>query len=222
MWRGAPRRKSPPACGTLGPGCSRAQLLSFSSLFFSFFNVFESDARFVVMSLKSLPHIADLHSETDLDQTDVLDLLFEPSPAIHEALLPVIRTAEYLSYEDLIDACQIGLLSLAAASSIAHPDPTLISVLGSHPRLGEKKIDSAASAAEQANLQGGANVQHESEELARLNREYEAAFPGLRYVVFVNGRGRPEIMQDMRTRIARNDMTKEVDAAIQVRHPRII
>lgn len=154
-----------------------------------------------------LPHIRDLHSFSDLEQTQVLDLLFEPSPAIHATLVPVIRTAQYQSYPDLVDACQIQLLSLAADSK---PTPALLSVLGSHPRLGAKKVDSAQSVAEQANLQG------EGEELARLNEEYERRFPGLRYVVFVNGRGRPEIMQDMRTRIDRGDYSKEIAAALQV------
>jgi 2-oxo-4-hydroxy-4-carboxy--5-ureidoimidazoline (OHCU) decarboxylase len=72
-------------------------------------------------------------------------------------------------------------------------------------------VDSAQSAAEQANLQG------EGEQLAELNREYEERFPGLRFVVFVNGRGRPEIMNDMRGRIDRGDFAKEVDEALQVR-----
>ncbi|KAF7563665.1 hypothetical protein G7046_g450 [Stylonectria norvegica] len=152
--------------------------------------------------------INDLHRSVDGDQVRVLDLFFEPSPAIHSTLLPVIRTAEYNSYSELIDACHIRLLSLAAVNS-AQPDPTLLSILGSHPRLGAKKVDSAQSAAEQANLQG------ESQELAELNRQYEETFPGLRYVVFVNGRGRPEIMEDMKARIARGDYTKEVDAALQ-------
>ncbi|POR38564.1 Putative allantoinase 1 [Tolypocladium paradoxum] len=156
-----------------------------------------------------LPPIGDLHSYSDLAQTEVLDLLFERSPAIHSSLIPVIRTAEYDSYPELIDACQIQLLSLAASSTADTTDPTLLSVLGSHPRLGEEKVDSVQSAAEQASLRG------EGEELARLNREYEDKFPGLRYVVFVNGRGRPEIMQDMRARIDRSDYTKEVDAALQ-------
>lgn len=160
------------------------------------------------MAQHKLPPIGDLHSYTDLAQTEVLDLLFEHSPAIHSSLIPVMRIAEYGSYPEFIDACQIQLLSLAAADTT---DPTLLSVLGSHPRLGEKKVDSAQSAAEQANLGG------EGEELAKLNREYEDKFPGLRYVVFVNGRGRPEIMQDMRARINRGDYTKEVDAALQVR-----
>lgn len=162
------------------------------------------------MASQELPHISNLHSSSDLAQTRTLDLLFEPSPEIHTALLPAIRTEQYATYPQLIDACQIRLLSMAAASTVANPDQTLLSILGSHPRLGAKKVDSAQSVAEQAKLGG------QSEELARLNEEYEQTFPGLRYVVFVNGRGRPEIMDNMRTRIARNDYTKEVDEALQV------
>ncbi|KAH7303296.1 Oxo-4-hydroxy-4-carboxy-5-ureidoimidazoline decarboxylase [Stachybotrys elegans] len=161
----------------------------------------------------TLPHIDVLHSCSDLTQVAVLDLLFEPSPSIHATLLPVIRTAEYHSYPELIDACQIQLLSIAAASSFDTPDPVLLSILGAHPRLGEKKVESVQSAAEQASLAG------EGEELASLNKQYEETFPGLRYVVFVNGRSRPEVMEDMKARIARNDYEKEVDAALQVRAP---
>jgi len=169
------------------------------------------------MPVNKLPPILEFHTCSDLTQTDVLDTLFEPSPAIHATLIPVIRTAVYSTWPDLIDACQIRLLSLATSTPTSSPDPTLLSVLGSHPRLGEKKITSEQSAAEQANLQsdGGKDSNAEAEELARLNRQYEETFPGLRYVVFVNGRGRREIMDDMKARIARADYTKEVDAALQ-------
>ncbi|TFB05973.1 putative allantoinase 1 [Trichoderma ghanense] len=165
------------------------------------------------MPLERLPPIAALHSYTDLAQTEVLDLLFEPSPAIHATLLPVIRTAVYRSYPDLVDACQIKLLSLAAKSAETEPNPVLLSVLGSHPRLGDKNVKSPQSAAEQADFQG--DSEPEAEELAALNKEYEEAFPGLRYVVYVNGRGRPEIMEDMRARIERSDFSREVIAAVQ-------
>jgi 2-oxo-4-hydroxy-4-carboxy--5-ureidoimidazoline (OHCU) decarboxylase len=167
------------------------------------------------MPATELPGILQFHTCADLDQTNVLDALFEPSPEIHSTLLPVVRTAKYTTWFELIDACQIRLLSLAASSSASSPSPTLLSILGSHPRLGEKKIESAHSLAEQANLQKGGD-ETQAAELARLNQEYEKTFPGLRYVVFVNGRGRPEIMEDMRSRIARADFTKEVDAALQV------
>lgn len=162
------------------------------------------------MSTASLPPIAELASYTERQQADILDLLFEPSPEIHSTLVPVIRNESHSSYNSLIDSCHIRFRSLVADSTPSKPNPTLLSVLGSHPRLGAKKVDSAQSATEQAKLGG------ESEELARLNREYEGKFPGLRYVVFVNGRGRPEIMEDMRARIARGDFSKEVDTAIQV------
>ena len=53
-------------------------------------------------------------------------------------------------------------------------------------------------------------------ELGRLNEEYEAKFPGLRFVVFVNGRGRGEIMEIMRERIGRGDWEAERDGAVEV------
>ena len=52
--------------------------------------------------------------------------------------------------------------------------------MGAHPRLGEKKVDSEQSRAEQAQLNTGGEA--EAEKLRALNEEYEKAFPGLRYV----------------------------------------
>jgi hypothetical protein len=79
--------------------------------------------------------------------------------------------------------------------------------------------------------------------LRKLNAEYEEKFPGLRYVyvspsslplsslsflprqkellttvcsVFVNGRTRPVVMENMRSRIARGDVEEERREAIQV------
>ncbi|KAF4961050.1 hypothetical protein FSARC_10284 [Fusarium sarcochroum] len=160
----------------------------------------------------ALPQPQDLRKADEADQIQTLDLLFEPSPAIHSTLIPILRDSQYTSYPELIDACKTCLFSLASSSSSSSstsPDDTLLSILGSHPRLGAKKVDSAQSAAEQANLQG------EGEELAKLNKEYEDKFPGLRYVVFVNGRGRPEIMENMRARISRGDFSQEVNEALQ-------
>jgi len=54
------------------------------------------------------------------------------------------------------------------------------------------------------------------EELRALNGEYEKKFPGLRFVVFVNGRGRGEIVEVMRERIARGDWERERDGAVKV------
>lgn len=162
------------------------------------------------MSVNPLPPISALSSSPETIQVEVLDALFEPSPAIHDTLLPITRERVFASYGNLIDACHMQLVTLAGPST-STPGEMLLSVLGSHPRLGAKKVDSAQSAAEQANLQG------QGEELAKLNEKYETKFPGLRYVVFVNGRGRPEIMENMKVRIARGDYSLEVQEALQVR-----
>lgn len=159
---------------------------------------------------QKLPSIAELPSLPQAAQTRALDLLFEPSPAIHSILGPVIRTASYASYVELIEKCRLTFLSIAATSTSLNVDPALLSVISSHPRLGAKKVDSAQSAAEQATLRG------EDQQLAELNQEYEAKFPGLRFVVFVNGRDRSAIMHDMRVRIDRDDFSLEVEAALLV------
>ncbi|KAG6036342.1 hypothetical protein E4U41_005749 [Claviceps citrina] len=165
------------------------------------------------MGQQQLPPIEVLASLPETAQTQALNLLFEPSPAIHSTLVPVIRGAAFSSYTELIDQCRAALLQLAGASTPSRPNSTLLSVVGAHPRLGAKKVESAQSNAEQATLQGGEGG--EGERLAELNREYEEKFPGLRFVVFVNGRGRPQIMQDMRVRIDRGDFAKEIEAALQ-------
>ena len=51
--------------------------------------------------------------------------------------------------------------------------------------------------------------------MEELNEEYERKFPGLRYVVFVNGRGREVIMRDMRGRIEGSTREEEVLRAIE-------
>ncbi|PFH57852.1 hypothetical protein XA68_14471 [Ophiocordyceps unilateralis] len=162
------------------------------------------------MAAAQLPAISDLRYCSEPEQTAVLDLLFEPSAAIHTVLVPVIKSDDFPSYPKLISACHRSLVSLAGENR----GEKLLAVVGSHPRLGAANIDSAQSAAEQASL-GGGGGQDEATALAALNAEYEARFPGLRYVVFVNGRPRADIMRDMRARIDRGDYACEVDAALQ-------
>jgi 2-oxo-4-hydroxy-4-carboxy--5-ureidoimidazoline (OHCU) decarboxylase len=124
--------------------------------------------------MTSLPPISTLPHSPDTTLTTVLDLLFEPSPPLHALTLPVLRSTTFPSYDVLITAVHAQLTALAA-SDIA----TLSQILCSHPRLGEKKVDSEQSRKEQARLQGG---EEEGRKLASLNEEYEAKFPGLRYV----------------------------------------
>lgn len=69
---------------------------------------------------------------------------------------------------------------------------------------------SELSTKEQARLQQPAGKEAEVAELLlirELNEEYEKRFHGLRFVTFVNGRGREEVVGEMRERltIARGD-----------------
>lgn len=159
-----------------------------------------------------LPPLATLSGLPESEHIRVLNLLFEPSSTIHALLLPCIQANTFSSYDAFIDLCHEELANL-----VSNPSPganaILFDILGSHPRLGAKKIESVQSRAEQAHLHEDTDC---GGQLAALNAEYEARFPGLRYVVFVNGRSRPEIMSDMRWRIERGDFNVEKEAAIQV------
>ncbi|ETS75756.1 hypothetical protein PFICI_12700 [Pestalotiopsis fici W106-1] len=183
--------------------------------------------------MSTLPPISELPSASIKTQIQALDLLFEPSTELHTLALPVLKSkrtttnldasaetstaggsssSAFDSYPAVIQ--QIGtLLHKLALSEEPSAKQKLHGILGSHPRLGAKKVDSAQSQAEQASLNVGAA--EEAEKLKTLNDEYEAKFPGLRYVVFVNGRSRPVIMENMRQRIDRGDFKEEEQEAIR-------
>ncbi|QIW94857.1 hypothetical protein AMS68_000375 [Peltaster fructicola] len=164
--------------------------------------------------MATLPPIADVPSLDTPARAKILDLLFEPSTQLHTLSVSLLRENTFDSYVDLISSVGVQLTDLSRSSS-ASDKQWLEDILSSHPRLGAKKVDSAQSQAEQAQLHGSAE---EAEQLRLLNEEYEQRFPGLRYVVFVNGRGRPVIMDDMRQRIAAGDIVQERAAAISVGH----
>jgi 2-oxo-4-hydroxy-4-carboxy--5-ureidoimidazoline (OHCU) decarboxylase len=129
--------------------------------------------------MTSLPSISTLPHASDAELTQVLDLLFEPSPPLNALTLPVLRSTTFPSYDVLIIAVNAQLKALASSDSPEDVNK-LSEILCSHPRLGEKKVESEQSRKEQAQLQQGA--EEEKEKLAALNREYEDKFPGLRYV----------------------------------------
>ncbi|KAI1174128.1 Oxo-4-hydroxy-4-carboxy-5-ureidoimidazoline decarboxylase [Nemania sp. FL0916] len=197
------------------------------------------------MTTPSLPPVSSLPTADEETIKSALDTLFEPSPEIHAIAVPAIQgkrripanpglTADlppavpstttipddipFTSYDSLIQHIGTLLHQLTISSSSPSSPPAarekLHSILGSHPRLGAKKVDSAQSRAEQAQLNAG-GASDEAERLAALNREYEARFPGLRYVVFVNGRSRDVVMEDMRRRIDRGDIRAEEREGVQ-------
>ncbi|PGH05357.1 hypothetical protein AJ79_06826 [Helicocarpus griseus UAMH5409] len=180
----------------------------------------------------SLPTISSLPTLPAPKQTQILDTLFESSPHLHTLALPLLANQTFSSYQSLISTIGARVTALSAENS-SQDIEILHGILGAHPRLGEKKQASLSelSRREQAGLNkragGGTNeggdedenvrkkAEEEATELRRLNRVYEEKFPGLRYVVFVNGRGRDVIMQDMRRRIERGDKQREIEETIQ-------
>ncbi|KAF2148277.1 hypothetical protein K461DRAFT_282711 [Myriangium duriaei CBS 260.36] len=169
-------------------------------------------AHSIRIDMTALPDIDQVQALSTEQRAQVLDLLFEPSQQLHTLSVELLKSQSFESYEDLIAAVGVQLTDLAESTSSSDRE-WLESILGSHPRLGAKKVESAQSQAEQAQLQKGST--EEAEQLRKLNNEYEAKYPGLRYVVFVNGRERPVIMEDMKRRIALDDIQGERLAAIR-------
>lgn len=159
----------------------------------------------------ALPPIYALSKASISSQKEVLDHLFEPCDALFNLLAPVLNEPQ-ASYEDFIENCRAKLRALKE-SEISSPvvSPLISKIVSAHPRLGPSKDAlSSHSTSEQKSLAG---TQEQAQKLADLNNGYEAKFQGLRFVVFVNGRSRDEIMENMTRRIERGDIWAEVDEA---------
>ncbi|KAJ5841333.1 Oxo-4-hydroxy-4-carboxy-5-ureidoimidazoline decarboxylase [Penicillium rubens] len=166
--------------------------------------------------MADLPPLSTIPSLPQEAQLRVLDTLFEPSPELHQLMIPVLANQTFSSYTNLIDAVGGRMSALSAPNSPTDRD-VLFGILGSHPRLGRAPANpehlSELSKKEQAQLNEGAEEQ--AEKLRALNAEYEEKFPGLRFVTFVNGRSRDVIMVEMRQRIDRANTEKEIEETIQ-------
>lgn len=161
----------------------------------------------------SLPGIKDVPQLNHSDKVKVLDNLFEPCPTLTAILTAkLFNGQQYTSYKDLIETSRVELLKYLDESEQAKGQirPEIPEIISAHPRLGPAKPNTGAlsdhSSSEQKSLQG---TKEEAEKLVALNDKYETTFPGLRYVVFVNGRSREVIMNNMTERINRNDIVAE-------------
>ena len=162
------------------------------------------------MGTFSLPAIQDVPKLTEAERAVILDSLFEPSEELRTLSLGPLQEQSFQDYHHLILHVKSQLDALLHSTSDLS---RLDHILGSHPRLGEKKIESAQSQSEQAQLQSSDS--NEARQLMVLNSKYEETFPSLRYVVFVNGRPRSVILEDMQARIDRKDKHRERISAIE-------
>ena len=131
------------------------------------------------MSDFNLPPIEGIPALTTIERAAILDSLFEPCTALRTLSLDLLHTETFPSYNDLIASVGVQLADLSESPS-RNDTEWLDKILGAHPRLGQKKVESAQSQAEQAQLNTGG--EEEATKLRELNEEYEKAFPGLRYV----------------------------------------
>ena len=125
-----------------------------------------------------LPAIESIPTLSVEKRAEILDLLFEPCDELHSLSIDMLRNKRH-SYAKLIQDVGAQLAELARSNSSDDMEK-LDKILGAHPRLGEKKVDSKQSQAEQAHIKAAS--EEESKRLAALNAEYEQTFPGLRYV----------------------------------------
>lgn len=152
------------------------------------------------------PNTLALLSQTQ--KVEVLDHLFEPCHTLASLVVPSVMKSNFSSYKNFIEACRSELMGFLRDENV-HPENSLkiSKIVSAHPRLGPSKDKlSSHSSSEQKSLAGSAD---EAQKLAELNELYEKTFPGLRYVVFVNGRTREVIMANMTQRIERGDIQQE-------------
>ena len=131
------------------------------------------------MSEYMLPPITALSSLPTAELAKILDHLFEPSVPLHTLSVDLLRDQRFSSYDDFVASIGLQLTHLAESSSTSD-SRWLESILVAHPRLGEKRIDSTQSKAEQAQL--ASDAENGQDKLSELNALYEQTFRGLRYV----------------------------------------
>lgn len=150
-------------------------------------------------------------SNTLQQQINVIDSLFEPSDSILRFTLrnkEFMRIAEHdvNTYSDFIELIRSKLLQISKNAELVGPSSRdvdhLADIISAHPRLGEpSKNLSVHSKNEQKNLQNSQDTPEIQRKLVELNKSYEEVYEGLKFVVFVNGRSRPEIIELMQQRI---------------------
>ena len=130
---------------------------------------------------------------------DHLAIVFERAPGLVERLSPIVPPGTVP--EAVIAAARGVIASL--------PEPERIAILNAHPRIGADPGSlSAASRAEQ----GAAADVDTLAELVHLNSEYERRF-GFRFVVWVNGRSKAEIVPVLHERM-RHTRAEELEIGI--------
>lgn len=138
-------------------------------------------------------------SAPDSPLAQLLSVLFEHSSVLISTLEPQLtnllsEATSLSSYSELIDK---------ALELINRWDISLqVQFISGHPRIGETKDMSNLSVKEQGGRPGVNPTPPEVlARLSHLNKCYEARYPGLRYITFVNGRSRQAIAEEIEDKL---------------------
>ncbi|THU86230.1 hypothetical protein K435DRAFT_830947 [Dendrothele bispora CBS 962.96] len=136
-------------------------------------------------------------SGPDSALSNALSILFEPSPVLHTKLAPELHPLLQSSSKPVSTYAE--LIDLAVEHIYTWDQDSQARFISGHPRIGENKNLSKLSAQEQnaTPSPGGARVTPPEvlARLAHLNACYEKRYPGLIYIVFVNGRTRAAVAE---------------------------
>ncbi|KAJ1649280.1 hypothetical protein IWQ61_009582 [Dispira simplex] len=164
-----------------------------------------------MLVLPQLPKIEELNNSPPAEFQSFVALFFESTPELSTRLY---LQRPFASYNALVQQAQSILRTgLTEAEQV--------DVINAHPRLGE--IPAKLSVLSRAEQQGGigtntstqtspanSEVEHR---LAELNQAYEAKY-GFRFLVFVNGRSREELVPLLEDRLTHSTRDREIDAAL--------
>ncbi|KJA28122.1 hypothetical protein HYPSUDRAFT_802673 [Hypholoma sublateritium FD-334 SS-4] len=145
-------------------------------------------------ALATLQEIQNSPSNPSSPLAEGLSLLFEHSLIVTELLEPQLSQAlkalpPLADYVELVDVTLSEITKWHIQSQAQF--------VAGHPRIGENENLSALSAKEQGAKAVTPTPPEVLERLAHLNACYEATYPGLRYITFVNGRSRAAIAEKM-------------------------
>ncbi|KAI8379805.1 Oxo-4-hydroxy-4-carboxy-5-ureidoimidazoline decarboxylase [Radiomyces spectabilis] len=159
--------------------------------------------------MTTVPSIEKLNQETPEKFLEAVNTLFETAPPLADRLL---AARPFDSYEQLIDTAE----KICLGDELTQQEK--LDVINAHPRIGENKANlSAMSLKEQGYDKRQGEVSEEDQKvnarLAELNKEYEAKY-GFKFVVFVAGRPRSEIIPVIEQRIASNNPEQEMKTGI--------
>lgn len=161
-----------------------------------------------------IPSINEFNTAPTARFIDIVNILFETAEPLSQSLL---ASRPYDSYTHLIDNAQNCIKKISLQEKIQ--------VVNAHPRIGAPvQTLSALSLKEQGNhKQGQKELDDIMKELNLLNDEYERTF-GFKFVVFVNGRSRKEIIPIIKERLNNSpeaELLTGLDAMILIARDRL-